>query len=145
MVERNPLYASFDACVSRLQAGDSIKNCLRSYPQYGDTLRPMLLAAESVRHSRPARAEAEQAQQSARPRFEAALREAPRQQRLPALLRYAMSAAALLALGGVISLIASQSALPGDALYPVKRAGEQALITLAGGSEPGQVNQRRLH
>lgn len=144
MVERNPLYDAFDACVSRLQAGDSIENCLHNYPQYRDTLRPMLLAAESVRHSRPARAEAEQAQQSARPRFEAALHAAPRQQRLPALLRYAMSAAALLAFSGVISLVASQSALPGDALYAVKRAGEQALITLAGGSEPEQINQRRI-
>jgi LysM repeat protein len=134
---------AFDVCIDRLHAGDSIDECLRRYPQYREVLRPLLQSAEAVRLARPTPAETAQAHLNARFRFEAALRDAPRRRVVPALARFAAAAAALVLVTGAALLVAAQPALPGDALYNLKRAGEQALISLAGGGEPEQLNQRR--
>ncbi len=144
MAERNSLFEAFNDCIDRLHAGESLDDCLRRFPDYSDALRPMLLSAEAVRRAQPSSAEAEQARMSGRFRFESALRDAPPRRKLPALLRYAATAAALMVLVSGTLLIAAQSALPGDSLYSVKRAGEQALMSLASGGEPEQLNQRRI-
>jgi len=145
MAERDFLIEAFNDCVERLQAGESLEECLRRYPQHAAELRPILLGTEAVRRARPSIHEVEQARQSARFRFEATLRDDASQRRgIWPVLRYAAGAAAALILGvGVLTALA-QSALPGDPLYGLKRAGEQALMALAGPADDGRLNDRRI-
>jgi hypothetical protein len=44
---------AFNDCVDRLHAGQSIEDCLGSYPQYASMLRPLLETAEVVRRANP--------------------------------------------------------------------------------------------
>ncbi|HYO88853.1 MAG TPA: LysM peptidoglycan-binding domain-containing protein, partial [Candidatus Limnocylindrales bacterium] len=144
MAEHDPLYDAFNDCVERLLAGEHLEDCLRRYPQYSVSLRPMLNSAEAVRRAQPSRAEATQAQMNARFRFEASLRAGTRRRGLPVPLRYAAAAAAVLIVISGALVIGSQSALPGETLYGVKRAAEQALMALAGEQDSAQVNERRI-
>ncbi len=48
------MFDAFDDCITRLHAGQSVEDCLRAYPQYAATLRPMLEIGLSVRRATPA-------------------------------------------------------------------------------------------
>ena len=144
MAERDFLTDVFNDCVERMRGGASIDDCLRRYPQYAADLRVMLFSAEAVRRAQAPAGEAAQAQMNARFRFEAALQQKGRQRGMPAFLRYAAAAVAVVFVGGAALAAVSQSALPGDALYGVKRAGEQALLALSGGLDDGRLNDRRV-
>lgn len=52
-MESLDLIDAFDDCVDRLYAGQSLQDCLRAYPQYADTLHPLLMTAQTVRAARP--------------------------------------------------------------------------------------------
>lgn len=138
----DPLLTALDNCLTALAHGASVESCLARYPDLADDLRPLLQAAQhaqSLPLSPPSRA----AQQASRARFltrAGDLRPAPR--RLwptVSLLRLAGAFIAVLALflsaRGISA--ASAIALPGDLLYPVKRALEQAELWLA--ADPAAV------
>lgn len=145
MAERDFLIEAFNDCAERLRAGESLDDCLRRYPQQAAELRPMLLGIEALRRARPPVHEVEQARISARFRFEAALQNEPGKRRGGMfILRYVAAAAAVLIIGfGALTALA-QSALPGDALYGIKLAGEHALMALAGSSDGERLNDRRI-
>lgn len=145
MAERDLLIEAFNDCAERLRAGESLDDCLRRYPQYAGKLRPILLGVEAVGRARPSAHEVKQARMSARFRFEAALQEKPDRRRGGLLnLRYAAAAVAVLIIGAGALTALAQSSLPGDPLYGLKRAGEQALTALAGSSDMERLNERRI-
>jgi LysM repeat protein len=145
MAERDVLITRFDDCIERMHAGASLEDCLRLYPNEADALRPLLVTAQQVRRAAVSSGEAAQAQMSTRFRFEAALQQPTLRTRRPlAALRTLAAAIALILFGGVLMLFVAQSALPGDPLYGLKRAGEQTLLSLAGGQDDGQLNERRI-
>src|SRR5690242_13182320 len=112
----------FNDCVDRFTKGQSVDECLRRYPQYASTLRPMLEAGLLIQRMRVQPAEVLLAQTHVRRRFEDALRAPPRR-RTNIASRFVYTIAAILIIG-IIALgsltAASQSSLPGDALYDAK-------------------------
>ncbi len=119
----------FNDCINRLAAGQSIADCLRTYPQYADKLEPMLEIGGLVERMQASPFEVTAAQTRVRARVNAQLRAArpPRRAygRLTALV------ASLLVVFAIL-FIAAERSLPGDPLYDVKRFSENARTTLIG-------------
>lgn len=96
------LIEAFNAGVDRLNAGQSLEECLRPYPQYADELRSLLTAGVSVRQLRPP----DQEVSAARERVRARLAETPRTQPIPPRRwqwsRLAMAAGLVLVLAVVL-------------------------------------------
>ncbi|MEK7325751.1 MAG: DUF5667 domain-containing protein, partial [Chloroflexota bacterium] len=128
------LLDAFDDCLTRLRAGESLDACLQSYPDFAGELRPMIEAAQGAmaasRVPRPA-------QMRSRARFLTAAGQlrSPRPSPLVNLLRrFASTAVAVLAAAILVTTslyYASASTLPGDGLYPAKRAFEDIRVQLA--------------
>jgi hypothetical protein len=116
----------FNDCVDRLAQGQSIDECLRRYPQYASTLRPMLETSLLVQRMRVQPADVLLAQNHVRRRFEDALRAPPRRN-ISTLSRFVYALAALLIIGfialGSLTVL-SQNSLPGDSLYGAKLFSE---------------------
>lgn len=128
-----------DACLDRITLkGESIEQCLESHPERAAELEPLLRAALSVREmsSIEPRPEFRQATKARLLSALAAKEEKRERSRLPLWhwqRRWAVAAAVILALflAGGGTVMASSDSLPGDVLYPVKRASEkvQAFFT----------------
>ena len=127
----------FNDCINRLTAGQSIGDCLRTYPQYADELEPMLEINGLVERMQASPFEINAAQTRVRARVNAQLRAARPSHhaygRLTALV------ASLLVVFAAL-FIAAERSLPGDPLYNVKRFSENARTTLIG----EQFGGRRL-
>ncbi|MBU0494305.1 MAG: hypothetical protein KKA73_01145 [Chloroflexi bacterium] len=167
-------------CLSRLQAGASVDDCLADYPALAAALRPDLELAAAIQVL-PAPQPRPDAVQANRERMMAAV--ARRQQTAPVaavlpipvseplLSRYTRRISALFkgqkegkgmvfamkfataAIVAMMSLgamsmgaaaVASTNSLPGDALYPVKRAIEDVQLTLTPGEGARQQFQIEL-
>ena len=128
-----------DACLDRItQKGDSIEQCLESYPEQAGELEPLLRAALSVKDvsSIEPRTEFQRMAKARLLSAVAAKKEKEGRRRLPLWSwqqRWAVALAVVLALvmmgGGTVA--ASTNSLPGDVLYPVKTTTEsvQAFFT----------------
>ncbi len=68
---------AFNDCVDHLAQGQSLDDCLRRYPQYASSLRPMLEAGLLVQRMHIQPSEVLIAQTRVRRRFEDALRAPP--------------------------------------------------------------------
>ncbi|MBI5669398.1 MAG: LysM peptidoglycan-binding domain-containing protein [Chloroflexi bacterium] len=137
MADRDFLTA-FNDCIDRLAAGQSLDDCLRRYPQYARTLRPLLEAGLTVRRARVHPAEVSLAQARVRDRVALAARTLPAQRRAYPLRALATLAASLvivffLATGG--AAIVAQSSLPGDPLYGLKRLTETVRLSFSSNSQ----------
>ncbi|HEV2123404.1 MAG TPA: DUF5667 domain-containing protein [Chloroflexota bacterium] len=135
------LDTALDLAVERLRTGASFDECLTQYPQHASELRPLLELASIANQLAPVRAPGD-VKARARARLWAAM-EAKEQRRpwwqmggnvfqrlQPAMI--AACASAFLLFGSSGALVASAGALPGDRLYPVKLAVEEArLATVA--------------
>ncbi len=145
-----------DSCLDQLlREGDSVESCLQRYPQHASELEPLLrtaLVTRAVLDVTPvAKARARQALQAAMSR-----REAHSQRRnllgflgglsaqLTGSRRWAAAATAatlLLALSGTGIVAASSESVPGQPLYPVKRAVEEArLVTTFDNQSKARLN-----
>lgn len=137
MTDESLLYDAFDDCLTRLGRGESVADCLKSYPDLSEELRPMLEAAQvtwsisRVPHH---------AQRRSRSRFltilaQASARRSPRLNAWGMLFQRVVTTTLTLAVGftlGTTGLYyASASTLPGDSLYGVKRAFEDTRVQLA--------------
>lgn len=120
-------------CLQRLADGETPEACLAQYPQHAVELRPLLIAAETMGAS---------AQAHPLPEFKMRTREQlikhmqanPRQVAKPImapLFRLAFGMTTLLLAFFVVGTALAQSALPGEALYPLKLASEQAWLHIA--------------
>jgi len=128
------LLDALEDCLERLQAGQSLEECLQGYPEQAGELRPLLetaLRASAVRVDEPP----SDVVQRTRTRFlaqAAALRPATRTtHRYFPRLSFALAAGVLVLVtsGGAIAVASAQS-LPGDPLYGVKRAAEHIRLNL---------------
>jgi LysM repeat protein len=149
MIDRELLDA-FDDCINRLSAGQGVDDCLRLYPQYADSLAPMLMAGQLSQRAQFQPDEIAVSKDRVRFRFEQALNvsSAPSYRQFPLrrLLSFAASVMLIAAflLGGAGAL--AQNSLPGDALYSLKLLTEDARLILSSDDDSleSQFNQRRI-
>ena len=141
-----PFIEILDECIDRvLRDGEQIDACVAAYPEHAEELRAALESAVQVQQSFAFRPDSDR-KRAARLRMMQALdkRANRRSNPLKALLlgtvkssrRWAVAATALvvaLSVGGTGTVLASSETIPGDTLYPVKRASEQAqfLVTFS--------------
>jgi hypothetical protein len=146
------LQVALDECLQLLQSGTDLSLCLAIYPQHASELRPLLELAAAVRKvdtpvpADAARAaglyrilEAAAAKRASRskPAFASSRSPKSRQGDSHSLhwnvrLALQMTFAAVMVLAVLISgtVAASAASMPGDVLYPVKLAAQQAQLTL---------------
>jgi hypothetical protein len=136
MASHRELADILNECLDRLTGGESLQDCLGSYPQMAEELRPLLetaMAARKVIDIEP------DPQYKARARYEigVAMREAATRKRRSFFSwqgRWAVSVASLLLVllmtGGSVAVAAGKS-MPDSGLYPVKLAIEQVLLRLS--------------
>jgi len=130
MGKREKLDDILNECLERmLLSGESMDECLQSYPEYADELRPLLntvLSAQQVSEIEPR----PEFKASARYQFQQALREkTARQSRRffnwqPAWSAVVASIATFILVSGV-TVGAAGNSMPDQLLYPVKLATEQ--------------------
>ncbi len=149
----NPdLQVALDECLQLLQSGTDISRCLVIYSQHASELRPLLELAAAVRKvDTPVPADAARsaglyrilevasAKRASRPKPAFASSHSLRRrwgssQSLHKSVRLAlqMTFAVVIMLAVIISgtVVASAATMPGDVLYPVKLAAQQAQLTL---------------
>jgi hypothetical protein len=140
-----------DQCLLRLDAGESIADCVRDFPQQAAELGPMLVAAMTLQQWQ-APTLAPSVREAARIKAHAALRSQQHSNRPGDKQGFAMvwggglllrfGFALLVALALLSSSVAyAQASLPGDPLYGLKRASEQVNASLASSAEQRLQNQ----
>lgn len=155
-----------DDCLDRLKAGDTISACLESYPDHASELKPLLETVEFVNALRFTEAARPQALARGRQRLltEAArLREERREKERSFLTKvrdffsagapgpvWARAAAVivvvLLLFGAVSGVVvqASESSLPGDALYPVKQVKRQVQLIVIRNPQEREEKEKQI-
>ena len=125
---------TFNECVERLQNGDTIESCLRSYPDLADDLEVLLKTALNVNWRGSMIQPRPEFKAYARSHFIGALRykaEVHQTGRHPAFFGLqrawvpALIVVLLFVFSGVGTAAAASNALPDQPLYPVKLATEQ--------------------
>jgi len=138
-----------DECLSRVQAGEeTVQNCVQAYPELKDVLEPVLALAlrvnETLAPEKPDVQFIRNSKLRILNRVKASVTSSsseniqPRRARRIDFRRRRWSTviagfviAAMLFGSGIGIKRASASALPGDSLYPVKRAGEEIQLALS--------------
>ncbi|NIM93579.1 MAG: hypothetical protein GTO18_07695 [Anaerolineales bacterium] len=142
----NDLAKILDECLSRLQSGEaSLADCVREYPEYAETLTPLLEHAITIHASMaPSSPSASYvsttklrilnqmgAIQKAKKDVSKPIRPQQRRWMLrPALALLSIFLVAGILLSGAGVMSASADALPGDSLYSVKRGMEEARLSI---------------
>ncbi len=124
-----------DECLERLLAkGETIEQCLQSYPEQADELEPLLQMALATKEASAIQPRPE-FRAKARYQFRSALQEIGQKRRLPFfgwLPQWATAVTIVLVLvlvgGGTVA--AASNSMPDNPLYPVKLATEQVRLTL---------------
>ena len=148
------LITAFDACVTALENGVPLEECLKQYPEFVQELRPMLHISTQTRMTLQSIQAPVRSQQESRSRFlaqAARLSKEAHAVSTPAnllnwaqsLFRGAFSRALLTAavfvlviiLAGAGAVRASAHSLPGTPLYGLKRTIEQTQIVLSPNAE----------
>jgi len=132
-----------DTCLDRITLkGDSIEQCLESYPEQAAELEPLLRAALAIKEvsSIEPRPEFRQVAKARLLSALAAEEKKKEKRRLPLWSwqwRWALAVAVILALflAGGGTVMASSDSLPGDVLYPVKMATEKVQAFFTFGDE----------
>lgn len=130
--------SAFQHCVSLLRRGVTLDDCLSRYPGHADELQPMLIALTDV-HSIPSLALPSEARGRIRNQILAEWDNRypspkPHKSYLSVFPRWAAVAAAVvlaLVFSGAGVVIASEAAVPGAALYPIKQLQEETRLWLA--------------
>jgi len=135
-------------CLERIFKGESIEACLNAYPEQASKLEPLLRTGlVLMRKSAAIQPDAEykaRAQYQLQAMFYAKHKKAEKRARIPVWHRkwaVAMTTVLVVLLAGIGTVAASASALPDDALYPVKLAAEQVRVTVAF----SDVDEAKLH
>ncbi|MFC1937701.1 DUF5667 domain-containing protein [Chloroflexota bacterium] len=123
-------------CLDRLLLyGDTVEQCLTSYPEHAEELKPLLKTAAATRQVSAIQPRPE-FKARARYQFRAALREMESRRGFP-LLRWLPQWAAMatmvlvfLVVAGSGTVVAAGNSMPDNPLYPVKLATEQVRLIL---------------
>lgn len=123
---------ALNQCLEWLRSGRSLEECLAAYPDKAVELEPLLRAALALGQ---APQPSPQFRAALGQRLEAAWQARQRRPRSSFSLmgrRWALAGALALALvlGGASTALASSSSVPGDVLYPAKRATERVRLVL---------------
>lgn len=116
------LINAFEDCINRLRAGETIETCLRRYPHYATTLRPMLEAGLLVRRIGPSAAEISQAQDRIRHHIQDAVRGLPARPPRPLPARWVQIVAALVLIviaGAIFAVLRDDDDPPAATRQPV--------------------------
>ena len=148
------LFEAFDECITAINSGRGLEECLEKYPGLADELRPLIETSTAARSlTTPHVPSAARNRSRTMLLAHAAQR---RKTRIPLLTyfripRLALSLAAVLVVlvfsfNGLI--VTSAKTLPGDTLYPIKRAAETVRLQLTNNIEMKQqieadYNQQR--
>lgn len=133
-----------DECLDRLASGETLEQCLQSYPEQAAQLEPLLQMAQAVIKASAILPRAE-FKARARYEFRSALQAEATKRRQPLFsLRRRWSVAlmvvSILLLAGGGTVVAASSSMPDSPLYPVKLAAEQVQLTLT----PSDMGKARL-
>lgn len=128
-------------CIDALKQGAQVEECLARYPHFAEQLAPYLLTATRVNDglvkdrvsmtaasraavlARAQQASGRRAQRAIAPGTEGFFERVSRALRGPRLVFAGVALVLILVIGGIM-VSAATPALPGEALYPVKRAAE---------------------
>ncbi|MEA1977900.1 MAG: DUF5666 domain-containing protein [Chloroflexota bacterium] len=148
-------YDAVEVCMAALETGVDIESCLALYADMAEELRPVLeaavearrLAEQEVPTDAMIRSRTRMLARAAQIRSESEGRRT--WWMLPRLAFTALALVVALILAGSGLFAASAQALPGDALYSVKRTGEEIRKGLVAGAETKRMleetyNQRRI-
>jgi len=133
-------------CLERLLVkGETIEQCLQSYPEHAAEIEPLLQMAMATKKAVAIQPNPE-FKARARYQFQSALREVKPKRALPFFgwqpqwaVAVAVVLAVLLAGGGTVT--AAGYSMPDSPLYPVKLATEQVQLTLT----PSDIGKAELH
>ena len=127
-----------DKCLERIFKGESVSDCLRTYPEQGPELEPLLKTSFALVHESSAVQPTPEFRAKARSQLERMLcaksEKLAKSARVPIWHRkWAMAMAAILVVlfVGTGTVLASGNASPDEPLYSVKLAVEQVRLTLA--------------
>ena len=137
------LSTALNDCIDRLAKGQSLEDCLHTYPDHAQELRPMLEAGFLVRHTRVSPGEIAQAKDRVRFQLEEHRRER-RSIRPIGLARISGSMLIVTLLVAVGLGLLAENSLPGDLLYGVKRLTENVRQFASGNTLGTQFAQRRV-
>jgi hypothetical protein len=131
-------------CLDRLASGETLEQCLQSYPEQAAQLEPLLQMAQAVIKASAILPRAE-FKARARYEFRSALQAEATKRRQPLFsLRRRWSVAlmvvSILLLAGGGTAVAASNSMPDSPLYPVKLAAEQVQLTLT----PSDIGKARL-
>ncbi len=145
MIMKNSEFENIlDECLDRLARGETLEQCLHSYPEQAAQLEPLLRMAQAVSKASAILPRSE-FKARARYEFRSALQVEATKKRLPLFSlkrRWAMAlmvVSILLLTGGGVAMAASNS-MPDSPLYTVKLATEQVQLTLT----PSNMGKARL-
>ena len=132
-----------DECLDRLASGETLEQCLQSYPEQAAQLEPLLQMAQAVTKASAILPRAE-FKARARYEFRSALQAEATKRRQPLfrLRRWsvALMVVSILLLAGGGTAAAASNSMPDSPLYPVKLAAEQVQLTLT----PSDIGKARL-
>ncbi len=127
-----------DKCLERIFKGESISDCLKTYPEQASELEPLLRTSFALIQKSPAVQPTLEFKARARSQLQRMLcaksEKAEKRARVPIWHRkwaLAVSAILVILFVGTGTVVASANALPDRPLYPVKLAVEQVRLTLA--------------
>ena len=133
-----------DDCLERLAKGETLEQCLQSYPEQAAQLEPLLQTAQIARKVSAILPRSE-FKARARYEFRSALQATAIKKRLPLFglrPRWAMALmiTAIFLIAGGSTAVAANNSMPDSPLYPVKLATEQVQLTLT----PSDISKARL-
>lgn len=127
-----------DKCLERIFKGESVSDCLRTYPEQAPELEPLLKTSFALMHKSPAVQSTPEFRAKARSQLQRMLcarsEKVGKWARVPIWHRkwaVAMAAILVVIFVGTGTVVASGNASPDKPLYPVKLAVEQVRLTLA--------------
>jgi hypothetical protein len=127
-----------DKCLERISKGESVSDCLTSYPKQAPELEPLLKTGSALIHKSLAVQPTPEFKAKARSQLQGMLcaksGKAESRVRVPIWHRkwaVAMAAILVVLFVGTGTVVASGNASPDEPLYPVKLAVEQVRLTLA--------------
>jgi len=136
-----------DECLERiLFRGETVEQCLESYPEQAGELEPLLRTAAVTREATDVRPRPE-FRERARCQFQAAIRDMAIQKErrsfgwLPQWATVVVAVVVLVVAGGGGTVAAAQNSMPDGTLYPVKLTAEKVRIALT----PSELGKAELY